>query len=225
MSKAAIEPISESDPQRCATGIAGLDDILMGGLPRHHLYLLRGGAGTGKTTLGLQFLLAGRDTGERGLYIALSESESQLEAVAASHGWRLQGIEVLGLAQIEGLIKPEAQTTLLLSAEHELGRTLKVVQDRVDRVRPDRVVIDSLAELRLMAQNPLRFRRQVLALKKAISVVKKRSGGHEETLRELRLIRNVGIEIGEPLVGFTGVTTGVPSFTGGLESILGEADR
>ncbi|HTV51327.1 MAG TPA: ATPase domain-containing protein [Steroidobacteraceae bacterium] len=151
--------------ERCGMGIAGLNDILMGGLPRNHLYLVRGGAGTGKTTLGLQFLLEGQRLGERGLYITLSESEQELGAVAESHGWSLQGIELLGLAQIEGLIRPEAQTTLLHPAEHELGRTLKVIQERVERVRPDRVVIDSLAELRLMAQNPLRFRRQVLALK------------------------------------------------------------
>ncbi len=165
MSTEAIEPISVQAMERCAMGIAGLDDILMGGLPRNHLYLVRGGAGTGKTTLGLQFLLDGVRRGERGLYITLSESEQELDAVAASHGWALKGIEVLGLAQIEGLIKPEAQTTLLHPAEHELGRALKVIQDRVSEVKPDRVVIESLAELRLMAQNPLRFRRQVLALK------------------------------------------------------------
>lgn len=150
---------------KCQTGIAGLDDILMGGLPRNRLYLIRGGAGTGKTTLGLQFLLEGVARGEKGLYITLSESEKELEAVAASHGWTLAGIDVIGLAEIEDLIKPEAQTTLLHPAEHELGRTLKVIQSRVQSVRPARVVVDSLAELRLMAQNPLRFRRQVLMVK------------------------------------------------------------
>jgi circadian clock protein KaiC len=164
MLEAADMSIAQA-PARCATGVSGLDDILTGGLPCHHLYLVRGGAGSGKTTFGLQFLLEGLRRGEKGLYITLSESEQELGAVAASHGWTLAGIELLGLAQIEGLIKPEAQTTLLHPAEHELARTLKVIQDRVEQVRPDRVVIDSLAELRLMAQNPLRFRRQVLALK------------------------------------------------------------
>jgi circadian clock protein KaiC len=149
---------------RCLLGVSGLDDVLMGGLPRNRVYLVRGGAGTGKTTLGLQFLLEGARQGESGLYITLSESEQELESVAASHGWKLDGIELLGLAQIEGLIKPETQT-VLHPAEHELGRTLKVIQSRVESVRPTRIVIDSLAELRLMAQNPLRFRRQVLVLK------------------------------------------------------------
>ncbi len=137
----------------------------MGGLPRNRLYLVRGGAGTGKTTLGLQFLLEGRRHGEPVLYITLSETEQELQAVAASHRWSLDGIGLMGLAEIEDLIKPEAQTTLLHPAEHELGRTLKVIEQRVERVRPRRIVLDSLAELRLMAQNPLRFRRQVLALK------------------------------------------------------------
>jgi circadian clock protein KaiC len=149
---------------RCSLGIAGLDDILMGGLPRNRVYLVRGGAGSGKTTLGLQYLLEGARQGESCLYITLSESEQELESVAASHGWKLDGIELLGLAQIEGLIKPETQT-VLHPAEHELGRTLKVIQSRAQSVRPVRIVIDSLAELRLMAQNPLRFRRQVLVLK------------------------------------------------------------
>jgi circadian clock protein KaiC len=149
---------------RCSLGIVGLDDILMGGLPRNRVYLIRGGAGSGKTTLGLQYLLEGARQGENCLYITLSETEQELESVAASHGWKLDGIELLGLAQIEGLLKPETQT-VLHPAEHELGRTLKVIQSRAESVRPMRIVIDSLAELRLMAQNPLRFRRQVLLLK------------------------------------------------------------
>jgi circadian clock protein KaiC len=151
--------------QCCPTGVVGLDDILAGGLPSNRLYLVRGGPGTGKTTVGLQFLLEGVRRGESALYITLSETEPELQAVASSHGWSLEGIELLGLAQIEDLIKPEAQTTILHPSEHELGRTLKVIQARIEAVRPRRIVIDSLAELRLMAQNPLRFRRQVLMLK------------------------------------------------------------
>src|SRR5262245_39935822 len=105
---------------RCTIGIRGLDDILAGGLPMYRMYLLRGGPGTGKTTLGLQFLQAGRDLGETVLYIALSESEQELEAVAQSHGWSLDNIAVLGLARIEQMIKPEAQSTILHPSEHEL---------------------------------------------------------------------------------------------------------
>lgn len=150
---------------RCTIGIGGLDDILSGGLPIHRMYLVRGGAGTGKTTLGLQFLQAGRDLGESVLYITLSESEQELAFVARSHGWSLDNMAVLGLARIEQMIKPEAQSTILHPSEHELGRTLTVIQQEITRIRPKRVVLDSLAELRLLAQNPLRFRRQILNLK------------------------------------------------------------
>ena len=161
--------MAENTAAIAQTGIQGLDDVLMGGLPRNRLYLIRGGAGTGKTTLGLQFLLEGIRQGEPGLYITLSETERELQAVAASHGWSLHGVELIELAQIEDLIKPEAQSTLLHPADHELGRTLRVIQERVAQVKPLRIVLDSLAELRLMAQNPLRFRRQVLALKSFFS--------------------------------------------------------
>ena len=150
---------------RCSMGIPGLDEVLNGGLPVDRMYLVRGGPGTGKTTLALQFLQAGRERGETVLYITLSESEQELAFVAHSHGWSLEGIAVHGLARIEQMVKPEAQSTILHPSEHELGRMLKVIQDEIERIRPKRVVIDSLAELRLMAQNPLRFRRQILNLK------------------------------------------------------------
>jgi circadian clock protein KaiC len=154
---------------RCGTGIAGLDDVLAGGLPVNRMYLVRGGPGTGKTTLSLQFLQEGRARGEAVLYITLSESEEELTLVARSHGWNLEGIAVHGLARIEQMIKPEAQSTILHPSEHELGRTLNVIQDEIARIRPRRIVIDSLAELRLLAQNPLRFRRQILNLKSFFS--------------------------------------------------------
>ncbi|MET0658542.1 MAG: ATPase domain-containing protein, partial [Steroidobacteraceae bacterium] len=150
---------------RCTIGIKGLDYILAGGLPIHRMYLVRGGPGTGKTTLSLQFLQAGRDLGEPVLYITLSESEQELALVAQSHGWALDNIAVLGLARIETMIKPEVQSTILHPSEHELGRTLAVIQQEIARIRPKRIVLDSLAELRLLAQNPLRFRRQILNLK------------------------------------------------------------
>ncbi len=171
-------------PRRCPTGIAGLDDILTGGLPSNRLYLVRGGPGTGKTTVGLQFLLEGVRRGESALYITLSETEFELEAVASSHGWSLAGIELLGLAQIEDLIKPEAQTTILHPSEHELGRTLKVIQSRIEAVRPMRIVVDSLAELRLMAQSPLRFRRQILMLKSFFAQYETTALLLDETQRE-----------------------------------------
>lgn len=166
------------------TGIFGLDNILDGGLPVNRVYLVRGGPGTGKTTLGLQFLLEGQRNQETGLYITLSESERELESVAASHGWSLDGIHLLGLAQIETRIRPESQSTLLHPAEHELARTLKVVQEIIERVRPKRVVLDSLAELRLMAQNPLRFRRQILSLKSFFAQLETTALLLDETMRE-----------------------------------------
>ena len=150
---------------RCTTGIAGLDRLLGGGFPRRRLYLIRGRPGTGKTTLGLQFLLEGIARGESGLYITLSETREELEIVAASHGWTLERVQLVELSSIEQQLKPEAQTTLLQPAEMELTRTARVLQDVIEQTRPDRIVFDSLAELRLMAQNPLRYRRQILAFK------------------------------------------------------------
>jgi circadian clock protein KaiC len=146
-------------------GIPGLDDILNGGLPRRRLYLVRGKPGTGKTTLAMEFLLTGVRAGERCLYITLSETKEELEAVAQSHGWSLDGIRLIELSSIEHRLKPAAQTTLLHPAEVELTSTMQILERELDTTRPHRVVLDSLAELRLMAQNPLRYRRQILSLK------------------------------------------------------------
>lgn len=150
---------------RASTGIPGLDDVLGGGLPTNHLYLIEGNPGSGKTTLGLQFLRQGVKDGERGLYVTLSETEQELRTVAASHGWNLEGIEVFELVSSEGL-GPEAEQSILHPSEIELGETVHGVMAAVERQRPQRVVFDSLSEMRLLAQNPLRYRRQVLALKK-----------------------------------------------------------
>lgn len=158
-------PTLPKGSDRCPTGIAGLDHILDGGFPRRRLFLVRGRPGTGKTTLGLQFLLEGLRHGESGLYITLSETREELELVAGSHGWRLDGIELVDLSAVESQLKPDAQTTLLHPSELELARTAQVLQSVIDEQRPHRIVFDSLAELRLMAQNPLRYRRQILALK------------------------------------------------------------
>ncbi|HSV36612.1 MAG TPA: ATPase domain-containing protein [Ramlibacter sp.] len=152
------------EQRRASTGVDGLDHILGGGLPSNHLYLVEGVPGSGKTTLGLQFLRRGVQEGQRGLYITLSETASELETVALSHGWSLEGVEVFELVTEEGL-SPEAEQSILHPSEVELGETTRGVMAAVEQLKPTRVVFDSLSEMRLLAQNPLRYRRQVLALK------------------------------------------------------------
>lgn len=147
-----------------STGIPGLDDILIGGFTRERLFLVEGTPGAGKTTLSLQFLLEGVVRGEKGLYVTLSESADELRAGAASHGWSLDGIEVYELVSELGL-DPDSEQSILHPSEVELGETVREVMERVDALKPARVVFDSLSELRLLAQNPLRYRRQILALK------------------------------------------------------------
>lgn len=150
---------------KAVTGSSGLDLILKGGLPAHRLYLVEGSPGSGKTTLALQFLLEGKRQGERGLYITLSETSEELHAVAASHGWDLHGVELFELASAEEVLGQGREQSILHSWEMELGETIRLIQSEVERTRPARVVFDSLSELRLLAQDPLRYRRQVLALK------------------------------------------------------------
>ena len=150
--------------RRLSTGIAGLDNILCGGLTAERVYLVEGTPGTGKTTLGLQFLLDGHSRGERGLYITLSETANELDAVAESHGWSIDDISIVELAS-DTALDPDSQQSVFHPSEVELGETTKNVMTRVDEIKPARVVFDSLSELRLLAQNPLRYRRQILALK------------------------------------------------------------
>ena len=150
--------------ERAPMGVAGLDDILGGGLTPSRIYLLEGTPGTGKTTLALQFLLKGRELGEEGLYITLSETEFELRAVAASHGWSLDGLSIHELVNEAGL-EPDAEQSILHPSDVELGETTRAIMARVEAERPKRVVFDSLSEMRLLAQNPLRYRRQILALK------------------------------------------------------------
>jgi circadian clock protein KaiC len=149
---------------RASTGVAGLDEILGGGLPKEHLYLLDGEPGTGKTTLALQFLLAGAARGERGLYVTLSESRAELAEVAASHGWALDDVDVFELTPEETGAADEGYT-IFHPAEIELQQTMDAVLAAVTRIGATLVVLDSLSEMRLLARDPLRFRRQILSLK------------------------------------------------------------
>ena len=157
-------PSPNATQPRARTGVAGLDNVLGGGLPSGHLYLVEGTPGAGKTTLGLQFLLEGRTLGEKGLYVTLSETASELSVVAQSHGWSLDGIELYELVTEEGL-SASAEQSILYPAEVELGETTRDVMAAVTRLSPTRLVFDSLSEMRLLAQDPLRYRRQILALK------------------------------------------------------------
>jgi circadian clock protein KaiC len=152
-------------PEQAATGITGLDNVLAGGLSRGRVFLLEGSPGTGKTTIAMQFLLQGAERGERVLYITLSETEDELRASARSHGWSLDKVDVFELVPPESLLDDDQQQSLLYSSDLELGETTKRIFEVFEKVRPTRVVLDSLSEIRLLAQSSLRYRRQVLALK------------------------------------------------------------
>ena len=156
------------EASKCGTGVPGLDDILSGGLPRGALYLCEGNPGVGKTTLAVQFLLEGRRQGEKCLYVTLSETRHELEVVARSHGWDLSGIEIIELSAVESALGARGAATLFQSAEVELTQLTKLITERIERDPPQRLVLDSLSEMRLLAQNPLRYRREILRLKQRL---------------------------------------------------------
>jgi circadian clock protein KaiC len=151
--------------EKARFGIWGLDDITVGGLTRGRLFLLEGSPGTGKTTIATQFLMAGSAAGERSLYITLSETEDELRMGAKSHGWSLDGIDIFQLVPPESLLDDQQQQSLLYSSDLELGETTRRIFEAFEKVKPERVVLDSLSEIRLLAQSSLRYRRQILALK------------------------------------------------------------
>lgn len=157
--------MTQHDTRLAPTGIGGLDDILRGGLPRDCLYLISGMPGTGKTTLAMQFLLEGAAQGEKSLYITLSETKREIEQVARSHGWSLEGVDTVELVPSERNLAADELLTVFNPSELELGETTQAMIAAVTEHRPQRLVLDSLSELRLIAQNPLRYRRQVLVLK------------------------------------------------------------
>jgi circadian clock protein KaiC len=148
-----------------SSGIAGLDNILGGGLTRDRIYLIEGEPGTGKTTTGLQFLVEGAKNGESVVYITLAETSSELQGVGESHGWNMEGIHIQEVLPSENLLQPEAQYTMFHPSEVEMGTTMQLILTAIEERKPTRVVIDSLSELQLLADTPLRYRRQVLALK------------------------------------------------------------
>jgi len=154
-----------SDKIFLSTGIPGLDNILGGGLIKDRIYLIEGEPGTGKTTTGLQFLVDGAKRGESVVYITLAETAAELAGVAESHGWALDGIHIHEVLPSENLLMPEAEYTMFHPSEVEMGTTTQMILSVIEKQKPTRVVIDSLSELQLLADTPLRYRRQVLALK------------------------------------------------------------
>jgi circadian clock protein KaiC len=163
-------PPPSTSADLCRIGIEGFDDLIGGGLPRNCFYLLQGDPGSGKTTFALQFLLEGLRVGEPAFYITLSETKSELEKVALSHAWPLERIPLLELSAIDSLLRPESQTTVFHSSEVELTRITGLLLSEVRKYKPARLVFDSLSEFRLLAETPLRYRRQLLSLKQELTL-------------------------------------------------------
>jgi circadian clock protein KaiC len=150
--------------ERIQTGIPGLDHVLGGGLRTSSIYLLRGASGTGKTTLGLQFVLEGVRRGERCLYLTLSETRGQLDMIARFYGWTLEGVEVHDLARRDDADERRSAYTVFRPAEVELEELSRAIQEQLARVQPARLVLDALSELRLLSDAPFRYRCELIAL-------------------------------------------------------------
>jgi circadian clock protein KaiC len=164
-------PFPSTSGELCPTGIEGFDSLIGGGLPRDCFYLLQGDPGSGKTTFALQFLLEGLRRGEPAFYITLSETRAELEKVALSHAWSLERIPLLELSAIDSLLRPESQTTVFHPSEVELNKITALLLSEVRKHKPVRLVFDSLSEFRLLAETPLRYRRQLLSLKQELTLL------------------------------------------------------
>ncbi len=160
--------VAPESAESISTGVDGLDQVLGGGLTPGHMYLVEGTPGTGKTSFALNFLMAGARIGQKGLYITLSETESELRQTARTHGWSLDGLEFYELVSSIAM-SADVEQTILHPSEVELGETVGALIEQIGQVQPDRIVLDSLSEMRLLAQDPLKYRRQVLALKSFFS--------------------------------------------------------
>ena len=154
---------------RCSTGIDGLDNILGGGLPCYSLYSIQGAPGSGKTTFALQFLLEGIKDKQKTLYITFSETKKELARVAHSHGWNINDVSIMDLSSLEEQLNPDSQNTLFHPSEVELNQVFTLILNKIDEVSPQRIVFDSVSEMRLLAETPLRYRRQILSLKQALA--------------------------------------------------------
>jgi circadian clock protein KaiC len=173
-------------PTRAPSGIPGLDDVLRGGFPLGCMYLIAGYPGTGKTTLAMQFLLEGIRRGEKCMYVTLAETRAEIEHVARSHGWDLSALQITELVPSEHKLSADSQLTVFSPSELELGETTEALLEAVEANEPQRLVVDSVSELRYIAQNALRYRRQILALKRyfneracTVLMLDDRSGGEE----------------------------------------------
>jgi circadian clock protein KaiC len=164
-----LSDAKQANADKLSTGVEGLDYVLAGGLPRNRVYLLEGGAGSGKTTLGLQFLIEGVRRGESVLYVVLAETSDEVRQVAESHGWSFDGVEIFEATAPEDTVEADEQYTVFHPSEVELHETTKSVLEEIERLKPTRLVFDSITGLRLLAQTPVRFRQQVLSLKRALS--------------------------------------------------------
>ena len=155
----------EAFPERVPTGIAGLDEVLGGGLPKGHIYLVEGESGAGKSTIGLHFVIEGRRRGERTLWITMSETERELHDAAKSHGWTLEGIDILNLVVSQEVLRSEEKYSFFSPADVEFNDTTRAIVAAVERVKPARVVFDPFSDIRHLVRDTLRYRRQILALR------------------------------------------------------------